>query len=171
MARKKKTRSSNRSSKKVDVREGPELINGRGMMAVYLLYEELENPKREGRGKSYIQKYLRDYKDKQHQKLVLECLPGCFEVLLENKRARKQPFDAELLEDVKRFIVVEMGYIWEGKKRPVDKKKIPVVEIDDETDYTEEEEKVEPPPQDDSEPEEEEVDWGSRFADGEFDLD
>lgn len=181
MARKKMTRRSWRETPTKE-KAGAELINGRSMMAVCLLYEELEYPKREGRGTSYVQKLLRDYKD--HKERVQECLPSCYEVLEEGRRRRKDPFDAELLKRVKQTIADEMGYTWEGKKRPVDKKQTAVVDVDDESEYDpepepQEEEKegeespaYEPPPDEQEQPEspEEEVDWAARFSDGEFDL-
>jgi hypothetical protein len=173
MARKKKRRSWRDSSSKGTALV--DLINGRAMMMVSLLYDELEFPKREGRGTLYVQRYLRDYKE--HQARVRECLTQCYEVLVEAKTERKDPLDLELVKQLKQVITAEIGYIWEGKKRPVVKK--PEVtdffdeyEDDEENEEAKVETKVEVQPETPEEipQREEELDWESRFSDGEFDL-
>jgi hypothetical protein len=146
----------------------PDLINGRAMMTVSILYEDVSGKgleHKDARGPGYLREYLRDYK--QYQSDVLRCLDGCYEVLMENHAERKEPVDPKHIQIIKKTIKDAVDVVWHGKKG----KKL--IENPDPK-PPEPELKSEPITEPESAPEpesaDEEVDWESRFADGEFDL-
>lgn len=147
----------------------PDLINGRAMMAVSILYEDITGKgleHKDARGPGYLREYLRDYK--QYQNDTLRCLDGCYEVLVENHAERKEPVDPKHIQIIKKTIKDAMDVIWHGKKGKLIENpdpKPPEPELKSEP-------ITEPEPEPEPEPEsaDEEVDWESRFADGEFDL-
>lgn len=140
----------------------PDLINGRAMMAVSMLYESVTGKgleHKESRGLPYLRTYLKDYK--KYQDDVRRCLAGTYEVLAECHEERGETVDPKHIRLIKKTIKEEMEYMWGGKKRPKTEPDTPKAE--------------EPAPEPKPEPEkaevvEEEIDWETRFANGEFDL-
>lgn len=141
----------------------PDLINGRAMMTVSILYESITGKGLEhadSRGLPYLRTYLKDYK--RYQNEVRRCLAGCYEVLVENHEERNDSVDPKHIRLIKKTIKEEMEYVWGGKKRPKTEQPDPP--------------KAEPAFEPESEPASEpestvgEMDWEARFADGEFDL-
>ena len=139
------------------------------MMTVCILYEDVTGKgleHKDARGIKYLREYLRDYK--KYQKEVLRCLPGCYEVLVENREERKESVDPKHIRLIKKTIKNMMDIVWRGKKEK--KKKEPEPQPPPKPEPVPE--TTEPEPVIDTEPEVggEEIDWEARFADGEFDL-
>lgn len=96
----------------------PELINGRAMMAVSILYENivgkgLDHP--ESRGIKYLQDFLRDYK--RYQEKVRHALAGCYEVLTEERIRHHETVDKKHLRLITKTIKEEMKNIWKTRKK------------------------------------------------------
>jgi len=158
---------------------GVELINGRAMMVVSLLYTGLASSKEES-GMNHLQKYLRDYKD--HQQAVHTSIASAYEVLAEGKESRGG-LDLEVAKQLKKLVSDEMEYIWDKKARPAAPKLAIAKEVDFDDEYSDEPEEkeepeventegYEPPPKEEStqDAEDDNDDWSDRFSEGEFDL-
>lgn len=125
-----------------------ELINGRSMMSVCLLYDDLEH------GKGALRNLLTDYKN--HQDEVRDTFSECVENLVEFRQEDKEEVDHDRIHLIKQIFKEMSLEIWQKKRR---REKVPKTSAP-----------VEPAKNDEEDSVKEEDEWEKRFASGEFDL-
>ena len=123
-----------------------ELINGRSMLCVCLLYDDLEH------GKEALSNLLTDYK--KHQDEIRKTFSKCVENLIEFRKEDQEEVDYDRINLIKQIFEEISSEVWQKRRRA----KVPRVPAPVE------------PVKNDEEDSAKEDEWEKRFASGEFDL-